>query len=107
MSRYEIIGLKVPWNEHLQKRGGGRVALIVQTIALGPMKIFCWRVMAWRTSVSLTNGETVTAGLRGRGLGSGSASGFAGGTPRYTANLSQNPLVRQYQMLVTRGLLEA
>src|SRR3989442_15808969 len=30
MSRYEIIGLKVPWNEQLQERGGGRVALIIQ-----------------------------------------------------------------------------
>src|SRR5437899_6354342 len=30
MSSYRIIGLKVPWNEQLQKRGGGRVALIIQ-----------------------------------------------------------------------------
>ena len=38
MSRYEIIGLKVPWNEQLQERGGGAASSAVPTGRLGRIR---------------------------------------------------------------------
>ncbi len=37
-------------------------------MVFGPMKIFCWRVMATRTSFSLTNGETFTSAFGAAGV---------------------------------------
>src|SRR5438445_6184417 len=72
MSRYEIIGLKVPWNEKLQERGGRRVALIVQPAGQRTAAGGC----PGEGPVSLPKGETVTARLGGGVSGPGSASGF-------------------------------
>ena len=42
-------------------------------MVLGPMKIFSWRVMAERTSFSLTKAETWISGLGGAGAAAGGA----------------------------------
>src|SRR3989449_8572011 len=38
MSSYRIIGLKVPWNEQLQERGGGAASSAVPTGRLGRIR---------------------------------------------------------------------
>ena len=43
------------------------------TMVFGPMKIFSWRVMAERTSFSLTKAETWISGLGGAGVAAGGA----------------------------------
>ncbi len=55
MHSYEIIGLKVPWNEHLQKKGTGGLRLCRGKAPKGACDIMrhAARSESWRSSKAL------------------------------------------------------